>query len=198
MTVAAPAARAPASRVAVPTQRAFRSLLKALSYPGTVVELPPVENGPETMPPAFASIAVTLLDGTTTVWLDETLRTEPVDRFLRFRCGVTARTEPAAADFAFAQDLATLPRLSSFRLGSPMEPDRSTTLIVKVAQLYGGRPIALTGPGIETRATIAPAGLRDGFWAEWRQNTSRYPSGIDLVLTDGLAVVGLPRTTRSA
>ena len=68
--------------------------------------------------------------------------------------------------------------------------------IVACAALEGGPPVRLTGPGIKDAATIAPAGLRPGFWDEVRANADRSPLGVDLVLVAGDRLIGLPRTIR--
>ena len=77
-----------------------------------------------------------------------------------------------------------------------VSPERSTTLIVQLPALDGGPPMRANGPGLAAPVTLAPAGLPDGFWAQWADNRARFPSGVDLVLVAGDAIVGLPRTTR--
>ena len=60
----------------------------------------------------------------------------------------------------------------------------------------GPRRWRLSGPGVETTATLAPRGLPDDFVAARAESVSDYPAGIDILLvTDDGRVVGLPRTT---
>ena len=40
---------------------------------------------------------------------------------------------------------------------------------------------------------IAPAGLPDGFSAQWADNHTLYPSGVDVILAAGEEVLCLPR-----
>ena len=83
-----------------------------------------------------------------------------------------------------------------FALGTPDYPDRSATLLLPVLSLTNGAPLALTGPGIETDRTIAPAGLPAGFLPVMAQNHAGFPLGFDLVLVAGEDALALPRTTR--
>jgi len=48
-------------------------------------------------------------------------------------------------------------------------------------------------PSPETRA-LAVTGLPAGFRAEWRANHARFPRGIDVILTCGNRLAGLPRS----
>ena len=83
-----------------------------------------------------------------------------------------------------------------FALGTPDYPDRSVTLFLPVRSFTSGAPLALTGPGIETERTIAPAGLPAGFLPVMAQNQASFPLGFDLVLVAGGEALALPRTTR--
>jgi alpha-D-ribose 1-methylphosphonate 5-triphosphate synthase subunit PhnH len=85
-----------------------------------------------------------------------------------------------------------------FPAGSSSYPDRSATLILPVAALRGGAPLVLRGPGIETEALLAPAGLPAGFLDAMAANRAAFPLGFDLVLVCGGDVAALPRTTRIA
>ncbi|MNS82865.1 Alpha-D-ribose 1-methylphosphonate 5-triphosphate synthase subunit PhnH [compost metagenome] len=62
--------------------------------------------------------------------------------------------------------------------------------------LTDGDAAMLSGPGIQTRQTLRAAGLPDGFWREWRRNHQRFPLGVDVFLTQGRRICGLPRSTR--
>ena len=104
--------------------------------------------------------------------------------------------DPTGAVFAVIDGAADEPKLSAFKLGTDQFPDRSTTVIVQVAGLQGGAAITLAGPGIPGSRTIAPRGLRSGFTDELRENGALYPLGVDVLLTHGERLIGLPRSTQ--
>jgi alpha-D-ribose 1-methylphosphonate 5-triphosphate synthase subunit PhnH len=52
----------------------------------------------------------------------------------------------------------------------------------------------LSGPGIRDSIEIAPAGLPDWFWNDWRLNAAQFPLGVDIFFTCGETVIGLPRS----
>ncbi|MEO1318815.1 MAG: phosphonate C-P lyase system protein PhnH, partial [Pseudomonadota bacterium] len=79
--------------------------------------------------------------------------------------------------------------------GTADYPDRSTTLIVELGALKGGQPLSLSGPGINGSVTVSPD-LPEGAVAALAGNRARFPLGVDLYLTAGEAVMGLPRSTR--
>ena len=103
---------------------------------------------------------------------------------------------PALARFAAVPAGFDAPTLSACDQGDPAYPDLSTTLLMEVASLSGGEAVTLSGPGIQTRQVLSVDGLADGFWREWRLNHQRFPLGVDVFLTHGRRMCGLPRTTR--
>lgn len=179
------------------SQRVFRDVLWCLSFPGRQRRLDRLPPAPDGLDAAQTALALTLVDVDTPVWLDATARTEAAVAHLRFHCGAPLVDDPGAAAFAFVGDAAALPALDRFDPGSDQYPDRSATVIVALPALDGGPLVRLTGPGIESEATIAPRGLPDGFWDGWRLNRELFPTGIDMVLTAGSFILGLPRTARA-
>ena len=85
--------------------------------------------------------------------------------------------------------------LKTFPLGTLSFPDRSATLLVEVASFGSGEALRLSGPGISGVTTIRVDGLGDGFVAARRANRALFPCGLDLVLTCGREILGLPRST---
>ncbi|MGE8642042.1 MAG: phosphonate C-P lyase system protein PhnH, partial [Achromobacter sp.] len=116
--------------------------------------------------------------------------------FLRFHCACPIVPSPALARFAAVPAGCDAPALSACHQGDPAYPDVSTTLLMDVASLSEGEAVTLSGPGIQTRQALSVDGLPDGFWREWRLNHQRFPLGVDVFLTQGRRMCGLPRTTR--
>ncbi|TDN63672.1 phosphonate C-P lyase system protein PhnH [Paraburkholderia sp. BL10I2N1] len=187
------------------TQAVFRTLLDALSRPGTVgvvVAAPPAAGGTATSGAtgtrskvdlaAFASL-LTLCDYSTPVWLAQP--DAVLGSSLRFHTGAPLVANAHEAAFAYIHDADTLPPLASFALGEAEAPEHSATLLIRVDALTGGTPVALRGPGIERTTTIAPLGLPKRFWAERAKLAPLFPCGIDCYLVCGDALIGLPRTT---
>lgn len=178
------------------SQAAFRALLAALSEPGLVQDVETGFAAPAGLEPATAIALLTLADYETPIWLPADLRAGPAGAWLRFHCGATLVESPAEAAFAVLNGTDIAPALSAFSPGTDQFPDRSASVIVQCASLAGGDAVTLAGPGIADSREIAPKGLRPGFWTEVTANAARYPLGIDLILSHGEAIIGLPRSTQ--
>lgn len=178
------------------SQAAFRALLGALSEPGMPQTISGGIAPPEGLHAATATALLTLADYETPIWLPPALRDGPAGAWLRFHCGAALVEEPGQAAFAVIDGAAPAPLLIEFNAGNDQFPDRSTTIIVQCAAFDGGEAVTMTGPGILGSRSIAPAGLRPGFWAEVAANNAAYPLGVDLLLSHGDAVLGLPRSTQ--
>lgn len=193
----------------------FLALMWALSYPGTLYELPQtatqtnaVATGDSTRP--LLAIGRALLDLETSYYTP--------DAHLAAQLAHTSARAlpPAAADYHFypapagftaadfAADFST--DVCAAKVGDFLYPDQSATLIV-ACTLGRGTRLRLQGPGIDPRAaapTLQVDGLPANFW-ELRDAALRYPLGWDLFLVDGQGVdgqgvdgqrvAGLPRTT---
>ncbi|ABE33806.1 phosphonate C-P lyase system protein PhnH [Paraburkholderia xenovorans LB400] len=179
------------------TQAVFRTLLDALSRPGTVgvVEnvLPEVRATRAGLA-AFAAL-LALCDYATPVWLAQP--DTALGSALRFHTGAPLVGEPAQAAFAYIHDTGTLPPLECFALGAAESPEQSVTLLIRVEALTGGAPVVLSGPGIQHTATIAPVGLPAHFWRERAALAPLFPCGVDCYLVCGARLIGLPRTTQA-
>lgn len=178
-------------------QQSFRAVMDALATPGRPQHLGSDLSAPAGLAPELAAIALTLCDHDTMVWLDPSLmENEAVVAWLRFHTAAPLTTDPARAHFALVSDVAALPALDRFALGTDEYPDRSTTIALTVPALSGGADLTLRGPGILDHAHIAPAGLPADFVAQWGANRELFPRGIDLLLLAEGQMLGLPRTTR--
>ncbi|WID94193.1 phosphonate C-P lyase system protein PhnH [Bosea vestrisii] len=178
------------------SQGAFRALLAALSEPGLARDLGEAIEAPTGLEPATAVALLTLADYETPIWLPAALRDGPAGAWLRFHCGAALVEDPARAAFAVIDGAAPEPKLAAFSAGDDQFPDRSTTVLVQCSGFEGGETVTLEGPGIAGHRTIAPAGLRHGFWAEVADNAALYPLGVDLLLVRGNQLLGLPRSTQ--
>ena len=180
-------------------QAIFRQVMNALAEPGSVRPLDPdllaALQPPAPLTPATAAMLLALADFETPVWLDPALSTASVTAYLRFHAGCPLVTEPSKASFAVIADGATLDRLDGFALGSLEYPDRSTTVIVQVMSLTHGPAWSLSGPGIDGIRTAHVLPLHHDLVASLQANHALFPCGVDLLLTDGTSVLGLPRST---
>jgi alpha-D-ribose 1-methylphosphonate 5-triphosphate synthase subunit PhnH len=176
------------------SQTAFRAVMDALANPGTIQDLTLGLTPPSSLSPELAAIALTLCDHDTTLWLDRDLATDAVLGWLRFHTSAPITSERTQAQFALTRDPAVL--LADFNQGTDLYPDRSTTVALAIQSVSGGETLTLTGPGIESAITIAPQGLPADFLAQWAENGTQFPRGVDLLLVADGQLIGLPRTTR--
>lgn len=176
-------------------QSVFRLVLDAMAHPGRIVDLPsPILPGNESgLPDAAAAVALTLLDFETPAWLDRGFA--GTADYLRFHCGAPIVSDPKASRFGFAGELAALPALQDFDLGSIDFPDRSTTLVLAVPALEARAGLTLRGPGIKDRSGLKVGGLTAAFWKQRAELAALFPLGIDLVLACGRRLAAIPRTT---
>jgi alpha-D-ribose 1-methylphosphonate 5-triphosphate synthase subunit PhnH len=177
------------------SQAAFRGCLSALATPGALVSL---GAGLEPLPgmhAAASALLLSLLDQDTRLWISPGFATGPVATTLKFHTGCTFAASPGEADFALVSAAEELPPLDAFTAGSAEYPERSATVVLQVPAILG-TGWRLTGPGLRGEARLSVPALGDGFLPQWERNRARFPRGVDLFLTCGEALCGLPRTTR--
>lgn len=196
MTAATTALEGAFSDPVFDAQRVFKAVMDAMAEPGTRRPMDAQANPPAPLSPTAGAIALSLCDQDTAIWLDPPLSSDTVVTWLRYQTGARIVDDPAHAQFAFLADPSSMPRLDAFAQGTQDYPDRSTTLVLIVDALEGGRRLDLEGPGIERRSSLAPTGLTDDFQTQWRDNGARFPRGVDLVFAAQAALACLPRTTR--
>jgi len=175
-------------------QSTFRAALHALAHPGSAVRVAPPRGVPPGVSPAMTALLLTLADGDTPLWLPPGVD-ESVRGYLRFHCGCPLVSDPSQARFVAVPAGASAPMLQDCRQGEPAYPDRSATLLLEVQSLAAGRAVTLRGPGIASRTALAAAGLPGDFWTQWQANHAGFPLGVDVLLTCGEQLCGLPRTT---
>jgi len=185
----------PISGAVLAAQSTFRKVMDATARPGSIQTVASGTAAPAPLAAAAAAIALTLCDHDTPVWLDAAFAGDAVTQWLRFNTGCPIVTDQAQSAFVLAGDLAALPQLESFALGTPDYPDRSTTLILQLASLTGGEALTLSGPGIRDTASLAPQGLPKNFVEQLAANRALFPLGVDVLLVAGNDIAALPRTT---
>jgi alpha-D-ribose 1-methylphosphonate 5-triphosphate synthase subunit PhnH len=179
------------------SQASFRAIMDALANPGTCQDLVTPQSISHTMSVELVSTLLTLSDHDTAIWLDNGLAHDnALTAFIGFHAGAPIVAEPGKAAFAFASAAGTLPALDQFNLGTQEYPDRSTTIVLAVPALTGGKTLVLRGPGIKDHRHISPTGLPEDFVDQWTANRDLFPRGIDLLLVANGQVMGLPRSTR--
>jgi alpha-D-ribose 1-methylphosphonate 5-triphosphate synthase subunit PhnH len=149
--------------------------------------------------PATAAVALTLFDHDTPIWIDERFSAETeIAAWLRFQTGARRTLDTSRAAFALIAGGAVLPDFGSFALGTSEYPDRSTTLVIQVDTLSGGKKLSLTGPGIKGTASMHAGALPSNFAELMQDNSALFPRGIDVLLACGTELIALPRSTRVA
>jgi alpha-D-ribose 1-methylphosphonate 5-triphosphate synthase subunit PhnH len=178
-------------------QSTFRSVMDAFARPGTVQPIVAAAGMPTPMMRGTASIALTLFDHDTPIWLDSRMsETSEVTKWLKFHTSAPVIADSSICSFALIGDPNTLPGLDRFAFGSNEYPDRSTTLILQVESLTQGRSLELRGPGIDGTAVLQAAIQPPDLFERLAINATLFPRGIDVVLVADDAIVALPRTTR--
>lgn len=139
------------------TQTTYRVLLEALARPGVARALPAwwVREAPPALGPALAATCLTLLDDDVAVWAQPGALDAAARAWLTFHTGTRLCTEPAQADFALVTDPVSL-ALEAFATGTAEEPQRSTTVLIRLPRFDGGAPVRASGPGIESSVVMAP------------------------------------------
>ncbi len=172
-------------------QLGFRSMLAAMSRPGSLHSLGAELTPPACLDPATAAVLLTLADSETTLWLDPALAASR--GWTAFHCGAAFVQEPGQAEFVLG---CALPELDALNAGTDEAPETAATVIVQVAALGDGPAYRLSGPGLAAPAVLRVRGLPEGFAGIWRKNHALYPRGVDLVLCAGTRLAALPRSVR--
>lgn len=180
------------------SQAIFRRVLDAFARPGTVVTIPAAVTAPAPLAMTTAALLASLADEATPVMIDGGDGTGAAAAWVQFHTGAPLATRPDLAAFAVITDGRALPDLAAFAAGTQDYPDRSTTVIVQVASVTDGAPIAICGPGIDGIAMLRAAPLPVGLRAAMDRNRAMFPRGLDFVLAAAEAIVAIPRSTRLA
>ncbi|KHT58492.1 phosphonate metabolism protein PhnH [Photobacterium gaetbulicola] len=180
------------------SQFCFRRLLKAMSEPGTLVELDRC-HGFGAMMPATSQVLLAMADNSTPLWLSPSfLQDNTAIQNIHFHTG--AATNAASEQAAFAvvalDDMPTI-KLDelAFNLGNEEYPDRSTTLVIETDSLSSGHQFKLTGPGIKDERCIQLGELSSDIKNILLAQGEAFPLGLDLIFVSAEQVVAIPRST---
>ena len=178
------------------SQQVFRALLKAMSEPGTLIDLNHIESTPSSINKSCWQVALSLFDAETKIWLSPSLRRcASLISNLKFHCQSPLTDHPEAADFAIC-NADEIPLLNTLNWGCNEYPDQSTTLLIQVPAISTEPFWTLSGPGIETHRFLRVAGLPEYFRSELINSRQRFPQGIDTLYCCDQTLVALPRTTQ--
>jgi len=184
------------------SQSIFRAALNALSYPGKLTELKHDANPPVDADPITSVLLLALLDSESSLWLSHSLKNTLVSSWLQFHTDCTVTENIEKADFVWIKNLDELPQLIQLQTGTDQYPDRSATCIIEIESLTQkseNGAFLLQGPGIKDKSDLEIKGWSKQEcvrWNEfWNSNNDLFPCGVDVFLSDGKALVGLPRTT---
>lgn len=179
------------------SQSVFRAGLEALSKPGKLITIDSDACAPQGVQPAACALLLALLDQDTTLFVSPS-HDAGTAAYFRFHTGCLLTGSTEDADFLLLGTRDPWPDLARLRIGSEYAPDHSATLVREVTALTGGRGIQLSGPGIPGSAAIEAEQLDADFVRQWRIARGLFPRGVDLLLTCGHEVCGLPRTVHIA
>ncbi len=177
------------------SQGIFRQLLKAMSEPGSIHNINYACTAPDVMNQASYSIALTLLDQTTSVALTQKLQTADVISSILFHNSVEWIEDLSQADFIFCNE-DECPQLSDLKTGSEAYPDQSATLIIQCESFSSGTSVELTGPGIQHHRNIQCSAFNTALVKNRKSMDELFPLGIDIIFTCFNEFFCLPRTTR--
>lgn len=164
------------------THATFTALMWALSYPGQRQELPEHHRG------VLFTIGAALVDLETSYHTpDATL-----DQQLALLGARRSPPREAAYQFYPRVDADSLDSIARAPVGTYMYPDRAAMLVLGCT-LGAGTRLRLSGPGIARAAAMLVGDIPEAFWS--LRKRAQYPLGWDVVLVDGRALIGLPRTT---
>ena len=175
------------------SQQAFRTALNALARPGRLSEVSPSGPTAPGLGQAATALMLTLADFETPVWLDESASLS--SNYFRFHCGCPLTGQHQTAVIACLTKPETAPPLTEFSLGTDLAPELSTTLIIEVERLEQHGPLLLSGPGIRDVHRLAVDGLGTDWFDQRTALKPLFPRGLDMFLTAGNRLCGLPRTT---
>jgi len=182
-------------------QSAFRVLLNAFSYPGTIYSFEKVNlNQPASFSYTNALIALSLFDNNTS-FHSKTSYENDVENYIHLNTNAEI-AEINKADYLFlngSKDLSN--ELLQCKIGELSYPEKNATVIVMVKSLSNhvdfqyDYELRLQGPGIQERKSVFVSGLDIQNIVMLKNINTEFPLGIDLILTDSFEnIISIPRS----
>jgi alpha-D-ribose 1-methylphosphonate 5-triphosphate synthase subunit PhnH len=184
------------------SQQIFRSALKALSYPGRLLELQHDASTPKGVNSVVAGMLLALLDSETSLWCTNSKSLNLATEWLNFHTDCVVLDTPEKADFLWVEHIHDLPHFETLKRGTNQYPDRSATCIIEVPKLSEKTSpfYQLKGPGIQSQENLFIQGWQQKeylmFFDFWNTNAQHFPCGVDVYMSDSSHLLGLPRTTQ--
>ena len=157
-----------------PSQAAFDAILRSLSEPGTIRQLP-APPSPEV--PAHAMVALALGDIDLGACVDDD-PSHPVAHMLRAATGMTI-TDRSDATFVVCSDEPVT--VGDLRTGTALAPEDAARLTIAVDDLAtdGDDGVVLSGPGVPGERRLAVGGVSAEPLLGLGRASGVFPAGID-------------------
>ncbi|MBL0714860.1 MAG: phosphonate C-P lyase system protein PhnH [Desulfosarcina sp.] len=178
------------------SQDTYRLILHAMAFPGRIMTGTFGIGRDILMHEASAAVCLTLIDRETPLWLQDGYE-HSLGSWLRFHCGCVLVDDPSTAAFALILEPCRMPSLDRFHSGTPMHPERSTTLILQMDGLDDSSGISLSGPGIPATIDLSVTTLPDPFWEQRQRACKDFPQGLDMVFACCSRLAVISRTTHT-
>lgn len=177
------------------SQQVFDTLLRSLSEPGTVRQLP-VELLPDVPPPLWLALGLADVDIAVSVDADPT---SPMATLVRDVTGATiCEVEDAWLVVLQSPATATTAVLDNVSIGTALAPEDGARVAIGVDGFGpGGVQLTLAGPGVDGERSLSVHGLEPTVADRLGQESGAFPTGFDtwLIAPNG-DVVAIPRSTR--
>ena len=123
-----------------------------------------------------------LLDYETPVWTDVDWK-NPAISWLQFDCESSVVTEPCMANFAIITKPARMPPLDYFRIGLDKYPEKATTMVVQVDDIFPRTDNKYYDTLVDKVGKLELKSVPDKFWKQWQHLSGLHPLGIDVFFT---------------
>lgn len=177
------------------TQETYRKLVHSMSRPGTISTIEGEVNPQIPCYHATFLTTLTLLDAEVRFHVvsdNRNLGKVIADYTLAKECSIEE------ADYIFvpngAKEEVVLEALRKCKVGTLMDPQNSATWIIEQDVLQNSESIVLTGPGVKEEAALQ-LDVSEEFWIIRNEKVKEFPLGVDLIFTDSVSLVCVPRTT---
>lgn len=176
-------------------QQIFRAALKAMSEPGSILEVPAINIEATNLSQALYGLALTLFDQDTPILFSAAMQDAVLIESLKFHNAIATTDAYQQAQFVVCSEQ-DVPELSLLNLGTDAYPDQSTSVLIVCDVLQAGNDWQLSGPGIQTSCSLTCSGLTDTLLDQRQQLSTLFPRGVDLFFCSGQRFFCLPRTTQ--